>query len=147
MLRSWKKCWIYRLWTVENSQWSQNDFNHCLTGWNSFQRSYIDVQAEEREFQHRCHVRVWSKWRHVLSLFWLTVTLPHRKRSETTYLRDRQCKKNLQVLVQEISSWNLSDAWRQNRITTTTTRTAILLNFTNTSWLQEFSMYWFKLSS
>ena len=29
----------------------KNDFNHCLTGWNSFQKPYIDVQAEEREFQ------------------------------------------------------------------------------------------------
>ena len=34
----------------------------------------------------------------------------------------------------EIASLNLSDAWRRNRITTTT-RTAILLIFTNTSQL------------
>ena len=47
-----KKYWIYRLWTVVNGQWScKNDFNHCLTGWNSFQRPHIDVQAEESEFQ------------------------------------------------------------------------------------------------
>ena len=127
-----KKCWIYWFWTVVNGQWyPKNDFNHSLTGWNSFQILHIDVLAE-----HWCHVRIWSKWRHILSLFWLTGTLPHRKWSETTYLRNKQCKKNLQVLLQEIASWNLSDAWRRNRITaTTTTRTAILLNFTNTSWL------------
>ena len=34
--------------------------------------------------------------------------------------------------VSKIASWNLSDAWRRNR-TTTTTRAAILLIFTNTS--------------
>ena len=35
-----------------NGQWSRkNDYNHCLTGWNSFQIPHIDVQAEEREFQ------------------------------------------------------------------------------------------------
>ena len=99
-------------------------------------------KPKKESFKHRCHVRIWSKWRHILSLFWLTGTLPHRKWSETTYLRDKQCKKNLQVLLQEIASWNLSDAWRRNRITaTTTTRTAILLNFTNTSWLQEWKVW------
>ena len=71
-------------------------------------------KPKKESFKHRCHVRIWSKWRHFLSLFWLTVTLPHRKWSETTYLRDKQCKKNLQVLLQEIASWNLSDAWRPN---------------------------------
>ena len=30
---------------------ANKDFNHCLTGWNSFQRPQKDVQAEEREFQ------------------------------------------------------------------------------------------------
>ena len=30
-----------------------------------------------------------------------------------------RCKKNLQVQLQEIAPWNLSDAWRRNRITTT----------------------------
>ena len=30
---------------------SKNDFNHCLTGWNRFQRPHIDVKAEEREYQ------------------------------------------------------------------------------------------------
>ena len=28
-----------------------NYFNHCLTGWNSFQRLQIDVEAEKSEFQ------------------------------------------------------------------------------------------------
>ena len=33
-------------------KWSRkNYFNHCLTGWNSFQRLHIDAQAEEGEFQ------------------------------------------------------------------------------------------------
>ena len=36
--------------------------------------------------------------------FDLTGTLPHRKWSETTYFRDEQYKKNLQVLLQEIAS-------------------------------------------
>ena len=46
------KCWIYRLWTVVNGQWSlKNYFNHCSTGWNCFQRLHINVQAEESEFQ------------------------------------------------------------------------------------------------
>ena len=26
-------------------------FNHCLTGWNCFQRLHINAQAEESEFQ------------------------------------------------------------------------------------------------
>ena len=44
---------IYGLWTVVNGQWSRkNYFNHCLTGWNSFQRIHIDVQAEESEFSN-----------------------------------------------------------------------------------------------
>ena len=38
---------------VVSGQWSRkSDFNHCLTGWNSFQIFHrIAVQAEEREFQ------------------------------------------------------------------------------------------------
>ena len=36
-----------------NGQWSRkNYFNHCLTGWNSFQRLHIDVQADESEFSN-----------------------------------------------------------------------------------------------
>ena len=34
-------------------------------------------------------------------LFWLSGTLLHRKWSETTYLRDKQCKKIRQVKLQE----------------------------------------------
>ena len=64
-------------------------------------------KPKKESFKHRCHVRIWSKWRHFLSLFWLTGILPHWKRSETTYLREKQCKKNLQVLVQEISYYKL----------------------------------------
>ena len=91
-------------------------------------------KPKKKSFKHRCHVRIWSKQRHIL-----------RKWSETTYLRDKQCKKNLQALLQEIAYWNLSDAWRRKRITTTATRTAILLNFTNTSWLQELKVWSLKL--
>ena len=90
-------------------------------------------KPKKESFKHRCRGRIWSKWRHIFSLFWLTGTIPHRKWSETTYLRDKQCKKNLQVMLQEIASWNLSDAWQRNRIATT--RTAILLIFTNTKTL------------
>ena len=44
-----KKCWIYRFWIVVNGNWSRkNNFNHFLTGWNSFQIPHIYVQAEER---------------------------------------------------------------------------------------------------
>ena len=38
-------------------------------------------------------------------------------------------KRNIQVMIKEIASWNLCDAWWWNRITTTTRR-AILLIFT-----------------
>ena len=118
------------------NHWSRkNYFNHCLIRLNSFQRLQIDVQLKPKEasFKHRCHVRIWSKWRHIFSLFWWTGTLLQRKWSERTYLRDKQSvKRNIQVMVQEIAPWNLSDAWRRNRITTTTwTRTAILLIFTD----------------
>ena len=37
------------------------DFNHCLTGWNSFQIPHIDVQAEEREFQTSVPCVNWMK--------------------------------------------------------------------------------------
>ena len=118
-----------------NGHWSRkNYFNHCLIGWNSFQRLQIDVQLKPKKasFKQRCHVRIWSKWRHIFSLFWWSGTFRHRKWSERTYLRDKQFKRNIQVMVKEIAPWNLSDAWRRNRITTTTwTRTAILLIFTD----------------
>ena len=87
-LHYWTECWIYRLWTVVNGQWSQKKyFNHCLTGWNSF---HIDLQAEESEF--RRHVWIWTKWKHFFGLFLWTGTLLHLKWSETTYLRDKQEK-------------------------------------------------------
>ena len=104
-------------------------------GSECFQRLHINVQAEESEFQTSGSVRIWSKWRHIFSLFWWTGTLLRPKWSERTYLRDKQFKKNIHVMVQEIAPWNLSDAWRRNRITTTT-RTAIPAHF-----------YWYILIS
>mgnify|MGYP007094268209 CR=1 FL=1 len=44
------------------------------------------------------------------------ITLPKMVRNNIL----ERCKKNLQVLLQETASWNLSDAWRRNRITRTT---------------------------
>ena len=136
-----KKCWNYRLWIVVSGQcmvsgqWSRkSDFNHCncWAGWNSFQRRYrIDIRAKEREFQTSVPCATFIKMKTHFQFIWLTGTLTHRKWSETRYLRDKQCKKNLQVKVQEIASWNLSDGWRRNHtITETTTRTANLLIFT-----------------
>ena len=70
----WKKCWIYRFWTVASGQWSRkNHFNHFLTGWNSSQIPHIDVQAEKR-VPNICHVRIRWKWRHIVSLFSLSGT-------------------------------------------------------------------------
>ena len=91
----------------------------------------MQLKPKKASFKHRCHVRIWSKWRRIFNLFWWTGTLLHRKWSERTYLRDKQFKRNIQVMVQEIAPWNLSDAWRRNRITITWTRTAILLIFTD----------------
>ena len=44
---------LLNLSTLNGCKWSSRKdyFNHCLTGWNSFQRLQIDVQAEESEFQ------------------------------------------------------------------------------------------------
>ena len=45
---------VLKLSALNCCKWSvgKSDFNHCLTGWNSFQRFHrIAVQAEEREFQ------------------------------------------------------------------------------------------------
>ena len=48
-----KKRRIRRLSTAANGQWSRKRyFNHCLTGWNSFQRLHVVVQAEESEFSN-----------------------------------------------------------------------------------------------
>ena len=126
------------LWTVLNGQWfRKNYFNHCLTEWNSFQRLLIDVRAdrEESEFQTSvpCHVRIWSKWRHILSLFWWTETSwsLHRMWSDTTYLRDKKWKRNVKVTFQEIASWNVK--WRRNRRTSKTRIAILSLIFTDKS--------------
>ena len=44
---------VLKLWVLNCCKWSRkSDFNHCLTGGNSFQRFHrIAVQAEERGFQ------------------------------------------------------------------------------------------------
>ena len=64
------------------------------TGWNSFQRLHIVVQAKERELQISVPWvnLIWSKWRHIFSLFWRNLGLLHRKLLATTYLRDKQEK-------------------------------------------------------
>jgi len=82
---------------------------------------------------HRCtsrrnwrHVLIWSK-KDTFSVYFDQVKHNFTENGQKkTYLRIKQCKRNIQVMLQEIVFWNLSEAWRRNRITTTT-RTAILL--------------------
>ena len=45
---------VQNLSALNYCKWSvslKNYFNHCLTGWNCFQRLHINVQAKESEFQ------------------------------------------------------------------------------------------------
>ena len=109
----WKKCSIYRLWTVLNHQWSRkNCFNHCFTSWNSFHRLHIVVQAEEKRFSNIGALCEFDQNEgHVFSLFWWTRAQIHRKWSETTYLRDNQEK---YLGYASRNSWNnfLKYVWR-----------------------------------
>ena len=73
-------------------EWSRkNYFNNSLTGWNSFNGFHIDVQAEKGEIQTSTP---WADVNHMKTKFSVYFDeLEHyftAKRSETTYLRDKQ---------------------------------------------------------
>ena len=89
---------------VPNGHWSRkNYFNHCLTGLNSFERLQIEVQAEESEFQTSVPRANLIKMKTHFQFILMNWNITSSKWSEKTYLREKQFKRNIQVMVQEIA--------------------------------------------
>ena len=89
---------------VPNGHWSRkNYFNHCLTGLNSFETLQIEVQAEESEFQKSVPRANLIKMKTHFQFILMNWNITSSKWSEKTYLREKQFKRNIQIMVQEIA--------------------------------------------
>ena len=84
---------VFNLSALNCCKWSvENYFNHCLTGWNSFHRLHMDVQAEESEFQTSAPCANLIKMKTRFQFILMNWNIASPKMVRATYLRDKQEK-------------------------------------------------------